>query len=101
MLGCLGGSDHHASGSGHDLAAREFEPRIRLSVVLMEPTLDPLSPSLSAPLPLALSPPKKLTFFFLTKDMYVGLDPLQVHSTLNNQGWLLLIKTKCGKLHLL
>ena len=42
-------------GSGHDLTVLEFEPRVRLSAVSTEPSLDPLSPSLSAPPPLALS----------------------------------------------
>ena len=36
------------SGSGHDLAVCEFEPRVRLATVSTEPALDPLS--LSPPL---------------------------------------------------
>ena len=36
-------------GSGCDLTVREFEPSIGLSAVGMEPALDSLPPSLSAP----------------------------------------------------
>ena len=39
--------------SGHDLPICEFEPRIRLLAVSIEPASDPLSPSLSVPPPLA------------------------------------------------
>ena len=42
-------------GSGRDLVVCEFEPHVGLSAVSTEPTLDPLSPSLSAPPPLVLS----------------------------------------------
>ena len=41
-------------GSGHDLIVHEFEPRIRLCAGSMEPALDSLSPSVSAPPPLIL-----------------------------------------------
>ena len=34
-------------GSGHDLTVCDIEPRIGLCVVSPEPTLDPLSPTLS------------------------------------------------------
>ena len=36
-------------GSGHDLTARGFEPRIGFCTDRAEPAWDPLSPSLSAP----------------------------------------------------
>ena len=39
--------------SGHDLPICEFEPRIGLLAVSIEPASDPLSPSLSVPPPLA------------------------------------------------
>ena len=57
MLGCPGGSVAQASdfGSGHDLMVLEFEPRVGLSAVSTEPTLDPLSCSISGPSPLMLS----------------------------------------------
>ena len=42
-------------GSGHDLTVHEFKPCIRLASVSIEPASDPLSPSLSAPVPLVLS----------------------------------------------
>ena len=35
--------------SGHDLAVREFEPRIRLCAGSLEAASDSVSPSLSAP----------------------------------------------------
>ena len=41
--------------SGHDLTVCEFEPHIRLHADSVEPAWDSLSPSLSAPPPLALS----------------------------------------------
>ena len=44
--------------SGHDLVVREFKPHIGLHSDSVEPALDPLSPSLSAPLLLALSLPQ-------------------------------------------
>ena len=42
---------------GHDLAVREFEPRVRLWAVArsLEPVSDSVSPSLSAPPPFMLS----------------------------------------------
>ena len=54
-----GGSAGEASdfGSGHDLAVREFEPCVRgsgLTARSLEPASDSVSPSLSAPPPLAL-----------------------------------------------
>ena len=57
ILGHLGGSVGWVSdfGSGHDLTVCEFEPRIRLTAVSMEPASDPLFPSLSAPALFALS----------------------------------------------
>ena len=42
-------------GSGHDLTVQEFEPCVRCTAVSVEPTLDPLSPSVSAPHLLSLS----------------------------------------------
>ena len=42
-------------GSGHDLMVCEFEPHIGLCADSEEPARDSLSPSLSAPKPLALS----------------------------------------------
>ena len=36
-------------GSGHDLAVREFEPRVGLWAQNLEPASDSVSPSLSAP----------------------------------------------------
>ena len=42
-------------GSGRDLAVRGFEPHVGLSAVSAERALGPLSPSVSAPAPLALS----------------------------------------------
>ena len=55
-MGRLGGSVGRASdfSSGHGLTVRGYETRIGLSVDSMEPTSDPLSPSLSAPPLLAL-----------------------------------------------
>ena len=49
ILGQLGGSVGEASGlgSGHDLTVCEFEPRIGLSAVSVEPASDPVSLSLS------------------------------------------------------
>ena len=43
--------EHLALGfsSGHDLTVREFEPHIGLFADSVEPALDSLSPSLSAP----------------------------------------------------
>ena len=43
-------------GSGHDVSVHEFEPRVGLCADGSEPgaALDPVSPSLSAPPPLAL-----------------------------------------------
>ena len=41
--------------SSHDLMVCEFKPHIRLAAVSMEPALDPLYPSLSAPPLLARS----------------------------------------------
>ena len=38
--------------SGHDLTVGEFEPRIRLSAVSMEPALDPRLPLSLSALPL-------------------------------------------------
>ena len=35
--------------TGHDLAVCELEPHIWLSAISIEPALDPLSPSMSAP----------------------------------------------------
>ena len=63
-MGRLGGSVNYASvfGSGHDLTVREFEPRIGLSAVRVQPASDPRSLPLSLPLPslfpfsLSLSP---------------------------------------------
>ena len=51
VWGRLGGLPRCASdfGSGHDLIVREFKPRIGLSAVTTESSLDPLSLSLSAP----------------------------------------------------
>ena len=46
---------------GHDLTVCELEPHVGLAAVSAEPILDPLSPSLSAPAPLALSLKDKLT----------------------------------------
>ena len=48
---CLGGSvgELSAFDSGHDPTVLEFEPCMGLSAVSAELTLDPLSPSLSAP----------------------------------------------------
>ena len=48
--------EHPALGfsSGHDLTVREFEPRIRLCAVSVEPAWDSL-PALSAPTPLVHS----------------------------------------------
>ena len=43
-------------GSGHDLMVYESEPRIRLYAGSIKPAWDSLSPSLSAPPPLILSP---------------------------------------------
>ena len=43
-------------GSGRDLTVRGFEIHIELTAISMEPALDPLSPSLSAPPLYALSP---------------------------------------------
>ena len=63
-LGCPDGSDCEVFdfGSGHNLMVPELVPHLRLSAVSTEPTLDPLSPSLSAPLLLmhahSLSPSK-------------------------------------------
>ena len=56
-LGCLGGSVSWVSnfGSGRDLTVHEFQPHIGLSAVRAEPASDPLSPSRSAPPPLAPS----------------------------------------------
>ena len=50
LAGRLGGSVGEVSdfGSGRDLIAREFEPRIRLSAVSTEPASHPLSSSFSA-----------------------------------------------------
>ena len=60
MQGPLGGSAGEASncGSGHDLIAREFEPHVGLSTDCAELAWDSLSvsPSLSAPPSLVLSP---------------------------------------------
>ena len=42
-------------GSGHDLAAHEFEPHMGLRADSAGPASDSLSPSLSASPPLALS----------------------------------------------
>ena len=39
---------------GHDLAVREFEPRVRLWADGSEPVSDSVSPSLSAPPPFML-----------------------------------------------
>ena len=56
------------SGSGHDLAVREFEPRIRLSAVSAEPTLDLLSaPSMPCTLSFSLSLKNKHLINFLKK----------------------------------
>ena len=46
--------------SGHDLTAHEFEPHVGFSALGMEPTSDPLYPSLSAPPPLSLSQKKNI-----------------------------------------
>ena len=43
-------------GSGHDLTVREFEPHVGLCAGSGEPAWDSVSPSLSAPPPLALAP---------------------------------------------
>ena len=54
-LGHLGGSVGYASDFGSGtiyLTVCEFEPRIGLAAVSTEPASDPLSPSLSLPLPL-------------------------------------------------
>ena len=40
--------------SGHDLTVRGLEPSMDLSAVRTEPASDPLSPSLSLPLPCLL-----------------------------------------------
>ena len=42
-------------GSGHDLTVREIEPRVKLYADSVEPAWDPVSPSLSGPLPLTLA----------------------------------------------
>ena len=42
--------------SGHDLTIHEIQPHVGLCADSTEPALDSLSPSLSAPLPLAFSP---------------------------------------------
>ena len=42
----------------HDLAVREFEPRVRFTAVSAEPNSDPLSPFLSLSAPPLLSLPK-------------------------------------------
>ena len=42
-------------GSGHDLGVCVLEPLIRLCVDSLEPALNSVSPSLSAPSPFALS----------------------------------------------
>ena len=42
-------------GSGRDLTVRMIEPRAGLCADSLEPPLDSLSPSLSAPPPLSLS----------------------------------------------
>ena len=59
IQGHLGGSVGWASdfGSGLDLTIHEFEPRIRLVLTAqsLEPALNSVSPSLSAPAPLYLS----------------------------------------------
>ena len=57
FLGHLGGSVYKASNfrSGRDLMVCEFEPRIGLSAIITEPTLDPLSLSLSASPPFSFS----------------------------------------------
>ena len=49
LAGSVGGAPDF--GSGHDLTLRDLEARIRLSTVSVEPALDPLPPSLSAPSP--------------------------------------------------
>ena len=58
-MGLLGGSVSQATdfGSGQNLAVHGFKPRVRLCAgsLDLEPTLDSVSPSLSAPPPLALS----------------------------------------------
>ena len=56
-MGRLGGSVGWASdfASGCDLRVRGFEPLIGLSAVSAEPTLEPLSPSLSLLLPSSCS----------------------------------------------
>ena len=58
MLGHPGGSVGQASdfSSGHDLAVREFEPRLGLCADSSEPALDSVSPSFSAPPLLTLCP---------------------------------------------
>ena len=56
MQGPPGGSVGKASdfGSVYDLTVHEFKPHMGLSAVSMEPALNPLSPSLSAPPSLSL-----------------------------------------------
>ena len=55
----------HPTGSGHDPMVHRLKPRIKLSVVSTEPSLDPLSPSLcispgrARSLSLPLSPKNK------------------------------------------
>ena len=65
--GRLGGSAGEATdfGSGHDLMVCEFKPIIRLAAVSTEPTLNPLSSSLSVPPQFSLSLPKINKTFFL------------------------------------
>ena len=74
IQGRLGGSISHASnfGSGHELVVWEFRPRIRLSAVSIGPTLDPLSPCLSAPPPLTLTLSKKIKKMFPFKKTQMG-----------------------------
>ena len=49
-------------GAGHDLMAREFEPRAGLCADSKEPAWDSLSPCLSAPPPLVLTLSLSLSF---------------------------------------
>ena len=59
VIGRLGGSVGYASnfGSGHDLTAREFEPRVGLCADGSAQSLEPVSDSVSPPLSLSLPLP--------------------------------------------
>ena len=67
-------------GSGHDLTVYETKPGIELCAGSVEPAWDSLSPSLSAPPPLAhgISLPPRIDKLKRIKNVYTSKDPMKM-----------------------